>query len=119
MLKKFVLSSFVTLFSVLPVRAETWIPISAQSDGMSPYVDVDSIQEKNGDYQSWVFYANKDKSQKIHYSIACREKTVKLLAVQSYSSEGRLLTVSNEQQEKTMPILAGTNESHIWDYLCR
>lgn len=119
MLKPLIVTSLITLFSVLPARAENWIPINLQSDGSSSYIDIDSIHTKNGYYQSWVFYPDKHQGKKLHYLIACKEKTAKLLMTQSHTSGIQLLTSSNYENDKAMPIAAGTKESHIWEFLCR
>ncbi|MBR8833206.1 MAG: hypothetical protein DSM106950_03965 [Stigonema ocellatum SAG 48.90 = DSM 106950] len=118
MFKQLAIASFVVLFSVLPVRAENWVPISNQLDGNSQYIDLDSIQQRNHNYQYWAFYPDRNQSQKVHYSVDCRAKIDRLLTVKSYTPEGHLLTSFNYKPQKVIPIVAGTKESQVWQYLC-
>ncbi len=118
MFKQLAIASFVVLSSVLPVHASNWVPISNESNGNSQYLDLDSIQGKNDSYQYWVFYPDRNKSQKVHYSVACRAKMAKLLTVESYTPDGHLLTSFNYKPEKVMPILAGTKEARVWKAVC-
>ncbi len=121
MIKQLTVSFLITLCSFSPAYAVNWELLGhIESDGRPFYLDTDSIEGENGYYQFWA--SNPDKKKNLvltRYSIACRERLVKMTIIRKYASNGRLISsyqYGNNQEPE--PILVGSMLSLAWEAVC-
>ncbi len=119
MFKQLAIASLISLSSILPSRADTLIPIAISSQGVSQYLDVDSVQGKNGYYQYQSVSSDGQLVTKTQMTTACRERTANIVAENHYTPNGDLVASSNYgDNRKLQPIVAGSTLSLFSEAVC-
>ena len=119
MFKQLAIVSFISLASILPSHAETLIPIATSSQGVSQYLDVDSVQGKNGYYQYQSVSSDGKVVTKTQISTACRERMANIVLENRYTSNGDLIASSNySNNRKLQPIVAGSTLALFSQAIC-
>ncbi len=119
MFKQLAIASLIFLSSILPSHAETLIPIATSSQGVSLYLDTDSVQGKNDYYQYQSVSSDGKVVTKTQMTTACRERTANVLAENRYTLNGHLIASSNyRDKRKLQPIIAGSTLSLFSEAVC-
>jgi hypothetical protein len=119
MFKQLAIASFISLSFILPSHAETLIPIATASQGVSQYLDVDTVQGKNGYYQYQSVSSDGKVVTKTQMSTACRERMANIVAEDRYTPNGNLIASSNYgNKRKLQPIVAGSTLALFSQAIC-
>ncbi|MGI8499526.1 MAG: surface-adhesin E family protein [Hassallia sp.] len=123
MFKQLAMTFLINLCFLSPAHAENWVLLgNTEGDNRPFYLDTDSIQGSNGYYQYWYSYPDPDKNVIVstRFTIACRERMIRIIAGKQYTPNGRLIEAYNYgNNKKPLPILAGSTASLVWETICR
>jgi hypothetical protein len=119
MFKQLAIASLISLSSVLPSHAETLIPIVTSSHKISQYLDIDSVQGKNGYYQYQSVSSDGKVVTKTQMSTACVERTTLIIAQKHYTPNGQEVVSYNlGKNAKLQPIVDPSTLSLFSEAVC-
>ncbi len=119
MFKQLAIAFLMTLSFALPTYAENLVSVGKSENGISYYLDTDSIEGTNGYYNYWVIFPYKKEIHRSRWSIACRERRQRLIADKQYTLNGHLIASHNYgDSQKPVTIPVGSVASQAWEIIC-